>query len=209
MKLILTPLTEDNVNSGPLRAYLQAYCLRRTSTCLNLPTSVQEDVLLQFSREEQHLYASILDDTEREIDAAVSSTATIKRYNKLFTAIHKMRMLCNLGTTSLSRSNTESLTPQSSEIECTSCSAKDEVYLMVLSSCAFCPGCGRSLTASSPLPDPVNGGLANILGDTNRVLQGASQLLQTQQNPFLRSGYSTKLSAVTQIVSRSAPEDKQ
>ncbi|KIL93375.1 hypothetical protein FAVG1_03355 [Fusarium avenaceum] len=69
-------------------------------THLNLPQSSEETIFLSFSPEEAKLYKAILEQSRREIDKLVSSAANIGRYNILFTAILKMRMLCNRGTLS-------------------------------------------------------------------------------------------------------------
>jgi len=204
VKHILGPLSEDRPDfSTPLRAYLQAYCLRRTATCLKLPRSIRQDLVLQFSPEEKEVYSAVLDDTAQEIDAAVSSSATIKKYNKLFTAILRMRMLCNSGTFSPfqgSQPALSSLGPLSAEVECTSCSSNDEDYLMVLNSFSFCPGCGRSLNMSSPYSD---------IDDTSMVLDGATQALNVNLSQSLRNGHSTKLSAVVNNISQCDYQDKQ
>ncbi|CAJ0548932.1 Ff.00g025450.m01.CDS01 [Fusarium sp. VM40] len=146
---ILLPLSQGGPNyARPLRAYLGAYCLRRTETHLNLPQSSEETIFLSFSPEETKLYKAILEQSRREIDELVSSAANIRRYNILFTAILKMRMLCNRGTLSPA-GRTAYLLPQKPSIKCGRCSEICEDDELLLESLSFCPDCDRPLHMSS------------------------------------------------------------
>ncbi|KAF4980976.1 hypothetical protein FZEAL_3133 [Fusarium zealandicum] len=119
---ILAPLSQGGPDyAKPLRTYLRSYCLRRTAHYLNLPESSEEVIHLDLSPEEQGLYEGILTRSRREIDGIVSAVNNIKRYNVLFTAILKMRMLCNRGT--LPALGTSSyLSPQNQAAKCERCS---------------------------------------------------------------------------------------
>ncbi|OTB05739.1 hypothetical protein M426DRAFT_259935 [Hypoxylon sp. CI-4A] len=189
---ILGPLSGGGPNfAKPLRVYLEAYCLRRTEKYLKLPPSQDESVALHFSPEEDHIYRALLNKTRREIDALVSTGENIK-CNKLFTAMLRMRMLCNLGT-SFSESSYESLGQDQLKARCGRCS--DSVTL--LSNVLSCPECGRPLSPSSPLP-----GTIDIDTTANETVE-AIDLHPTAQN-----GFSTKLQAVVQNIKISGVEAK-
>ncbi|KAL2272438.1 hypothetical protein FJTKL_06561 [Diaporthe vaccinii] len=198
-KHVLRPLSEPTTNSKPLRAYMEAYCLRRSESCLSLPASREEVVPLYLSPPERQAYDGVLDDARRQIDDMVSSGKHAGvRCSKLFTALLRMRMMCNTGTyasiqgsqdmlTSLSPLKLESLLSQ-----CERCSAADGDTLMLLSTCEVCPDCMRPLRQRSP--SPISS-LASRLEDVAASAKGRE--------------CSTKLEAVVgMLVSRSNSRDK-
>ncbi|KAF5004201.1 hypothetical protein FDECE_9283 [Fusarium decemcellulare] len=147
---ILGPLSQGGPDyAKPLRAYLRAYCLRRTETHLELPESSEEVVLLNLSSEEHNLYEGILEQSRREIDVVVSTVNNMKKYSILFTAFLRMRMLCNLGTLP-SNQTSAYLCPQKDSARCERCSEISEDNAMLLESFSFCPDCSRPLQLSSP-----------------------------------------------------------
>ncbi|OTA54441.1 hypothetical protein K449DRAFT_454101, partial [Hypoxylon sp. EC38] len=211
-KNILGPLSQGGLNfARPLRAYLEAYCLRRSEKCLTLPPSRQEDVTLQLSTRERHLYDLLLDETRRQIDSLVSEKDTVK-CNKLFTAMMKMRMLCNSGTFSSAGLSVSSLGPQHREVGCERCSGMDEDSVMLMNGWLLCPDCGRPLCISSPLPGSVDGergGEGDSCGDSNTIMNQAARIISTHTDSSSPSEFSTKLSAVVQNVHHSGPEAKR
>ncbi|KAI0599782.1 SNF2 family N-terminal domain-containing protein [Biscogniauxia sp. FL1348] len=210
-KQILGPLSEGGPNfAKPLRTYLESYCLRRSEKCLTLPPSQQEDVPLKLSPEEQHLYNLVLYTTKQQIDSLVSKGDTIK-CKILFTAMLRMRMLCNVGTFPPAKANRSSLGQPDLEVGCERCLATDEDALMLLTGYSFCPDCGRKINLSSPLPNSVDSlkrDTNNCRKDTSPVLDEVAQVLEAQTNMFPKNYFSTKLSAVVQNVASSGSESK-
>lgn len=158
-KHVLRPLSEPTTNSKPLRAYMEAYCLRRSESCLSLPASREEVVPLYLSPSERQAYDGVLNDARRQIDDMVSSGKHAGvRCTKLFTALLRMRMMCNTGTYSLIQEpqnelkSQSLLKPQTLQSQCERCSAADGDTLMLLSTCEVCPDCMRPLHQRSPSP---------------------------------------------------------
>ncbi|KAH6873890.1 SNF2 family N-terminal domain-containing protein [Thelonectria olida] len=205
-KDILHPLSQGGPNfAKPLRAFLRAYCLRRTEQRLELPKSTQEIVTLQLTPEEQHMYDQVLDQMKGKIDDLVSQGKTIQRYNVLFTAILRMRVLCNIGTLKPSAaSSSDFLAQQQGSTWCERCSAGDGDTSMLLASFQFCPDCRRPLHLASPNPGLTPSPRPNELEmNVSRTLESTSELLSLTRLSPQPSGLSTKLSAVVQNVSSS------
>lgn len=165
-KHVLRPLSEPSTNSKPLRAYMEAYCLRRSESCLSLPASREEVVSLYLSPPEREAYDGVLDNARRQIDDMVSSGKHAGiRCSKLFTALLRMRMMCNTGTHAPIQEPQSMLTsqshlkPESLLSQCERCSAADGDTLMLLSTCEVCPDCMRPLhqRSPSPLSGPASG----------------------------------------------------
>ncbi|KAI5861653.1 SNF2 family N-terminal domain-containing protein [Durotheca rogersii] len=197
-KHILDPLSEGGPDfAKPLRAYLEAYCLRRSENCLALPASRQENVTLQLTSEEQHLYDRLLKDTREQIDSLVSNGSDTS--SQLFTAMLRMRMLCNLGTFSTVGARVDASGRQRVEIECERCSATQQGTLTLLDGYSFCPDCGRPLNRVSPLPDSANSWESGA--ESSR--DGADMMLDDPP-----AGFSTKLAAVVHNITHSEPGTK-
>ncbi|KAF3765676.1 hypothetical protein M406DRAFT_257710 [Cryphonectria parasitica EP155] len=208
-KHILAPLSQGGPDfAKPLRGYLEAYCLRRTEKRLNLPRSFERIVQLDISPEERSLYDDILTKLRREVDDLVSTGHELRRYNKLFTAILKLRMLCNLGTFSIDQRAASLPGQKEHDVSCERCSASDEDITLLLRSFSFCPDCGQPLdfsSSSGSYPSPSNSGM-----DSDK--QSTDMLRPHPANPKLRRDgsmtpsqqhFSTKLSAVVQNISES------
>ncbi|KAK2601324.1 hypothetical protein N8I77_010781 [Diaporthe amygdali] len=158
-KHVLRPLSESSTNSKPLREYMEAYCLRRSESCLSLPASREEVVPLYLSPPEREVYDGVLENARRQIDDMVSSSKHAGvRCSKLFTALLRMRMICNTGTYESTQDSRGILTsqsllkPNSLQSLCERCSATDGDTLMLLSTCEVCPDCMRPLHQRSPSP---------------------------------------------------------
>ncbi|KAM0562876.1 hypothetical protein ACHAPJ_001716 [Fusarium lateritium] len=196
---ILAPLSQGGPNyARPLRAYLQAYCLRRTESHLDLLKSSEEGICLALSTEERMLYQEILEQSRREIDEIVSGASSIKKYNILFTAILKMRILCNRGTLPASGPSTY-LSPQKSSAKCERCSEISEDSALLLESFSFCPDCDRPLHISSPYPESGLSPMPDYSMGCETISQEAPST-----NP-----HSTKLSAVVNQIYCYGTEAKQ
>ncbi|KAI0414745.1 SNF2 family N-terminal domain-containing protein [Xylaria grammica] len=210
-KHILGPLSEGGPNfAKPLQEYLEAYCLRRSEKCLTLPPSLCEHVTIELSSEERRLYDRILHNTRRQIDSIVSTRDT-RSSSKLFTAMLRMRMLCNLGTFSPAGASMTLLGQQSQEIGCQRCTTTDEDSLVLLDNYSSCPDCGRPLSQSSPLPDPLDSRESEADssgGDAGMTLHNVASILEAQMGPLPRSSFSTKLSTVVENVVRSGSGTK-
>ncbi|KAI0847485.1 SNF2 family N-terminal domain-containing protein, partial [Daldinia vernicosa] len=212
-RYILSPLYEGGADfAKPLRAYLEAYCLRRSEKCLNLPASSEVNVTLSLSPEEQWLYTSLLDETRRQIDSLVSKGVET-RSNKLFTAMLKLRMLCNSGTFYSARSDTSLLEPEQSypETECEHCQPSSEEARLVQDGCSVCSYCGKPLYRPSPSPTQDSGRISDAGNFSNGANTPTSEGIQTiieKRNPFLSVGHSTKLSAVVQKVTEGGMYNK-
>ncbi|GAW21806.1 hypothetical protein ANO14919_113310 [Xylariales sp. No.14919] len=210
-KHILGPLSEGGPNfAKPLQEYLEAYCLRRSEKCLTLPPPLHEHVTIELSPEERRLYDHILHNTRRQIDSIVSSRDA-RGSSKLFTAVLRMRMRCNLGTFSPAGASMILLGRQSPEIGCQRCTTADEDSLVLLDNYSSCPDCGRPLSQSSPFPDPLGsrgGEVDGGGGDADMTLHNVASVLEAQMNPLPRSSFSTKLATVVENVARSGPGAK-
>lgn len=173
---------------------MEAYCLRRSESCLSLPASREEVVPLYLSAPERQAYDGVLDNARRQIDDMVSSGKNAGvRCSKLFTALLRMRMICNTGTYASSQEAQDLsagqtfLNPESLQSQCERCSAADGDTLMLLSTCEVCPDCMRPLHQRSPSP------LSSLASRLDDVAVSAN-----------RRECSTKLEAVVDMLVRSS-----
>ncbi|GJC92624.1 DNA repair protein rad5 [Colletotrichum higginsianum] len=200
---VLDPLSHGgNDFAKPLRSWLRAVCIRRTEKLLQLPDCREEVVTVFLSETERQLYVQVLHRTKRDIDDIVSKGKSIKKYNVLFTAILKMRMLCNTGTF-LRPSASEGFLAgtHKKETGCERCTAtKDEDSALLLMSSQFCPDCDRALGVSSPMSDFMSG----QSGNSPHV--GLSPAPEDRLT--LTSGHSEKLTAVIQKIVMSDSDSK-
>lgn len=201
------------MDSKPLRAYMETYCLRRSENCLSLPTSNERPILLRLSPAEQTIYDRVMDDTRQQIDDIVSTGAT-GRCTKLFTALLRMRMICNLGTFPLTRAADFSTTfshlglSSSLKHDCERCSTMDEDTLMLLSTCEVCPDCKRPLHQRSPSPLPrATFGPKNSESEDAGAMFGV--LADTFEGSTQQEGFSTKLAAVVQNVANTSNSENK
>ncbi|KAF3808323.1 DNA repair protein RAD5B [Colletotrichum gloeosporioides] len=194
-KGVLDPLSQGGKDSSkPLRSWLRAICIRRTEQFLELPDSTQETIQVTMSQEEKQLYDQILRQSKREIDDVVSKGKSIKKYNILFTAILRMRMLCNSGTFP-KRANSQKLlgSDEARETGCEQCAAfNDEDAALLLTTFQFCPHCGRSLQIGSP------GSHLGSNRGSNSPLPGYSPAPSEMLS--FSTGHSSKLAAVIERI---------
>ncbi|KAK7414839.1 hypothetical protein QQX98_006354, partial [Neonectria punicea] len=80
----------------------------------------------------QILYESILEKTRGDMDDLISKGSNIRKYNVLFTAILRMRMLCNRGSLPTPTTGSSYLAPKGPTSECERCSALSEDDLILL-----------------------------------------------------------------------------
>ncbi|KAI1477417.1 SNF2 family N-terminal domain-containing protein [Daldinia eschscholtzii] len=205
-KHILSPLSEGGVDfAKPLRAYLEAYCLRRSKKCLNLPTSSEINIELHLSAEERHYYDSVLGETRRQIDSLVSKGIETKS-SKLFTAMLKLRILCNLGTLRSTGDNSPSELEQAyAETGCECCKSSGEEARLLLESGSACLYCGKPSYRSCSSPMPSSGQRSDCVDTPCRE---ASQALVEQRDLFPLVGHSTKLLRVVRNVAEGGMGNK-
>ncbi len=112
-------------------------------------------ITLQFSMEEQDLYMRMLSGTKQEIHSLVRTGNTINRYNLLFTAILRMRMVCNLGTYSPAETVAGSLGKGGLALGCDCCTEADESATPTPESPLFAWIARRRFNGLAPLGIPV------------------------------------------------------
>ncbi|OTB16744.1 hypothetical protein K445DRAFT_317035 [Daldinia sp. EC12] len=211
-KHILSPLSGGGVDfAKPLRAYLEAYCLRRSKKCLNLPNSSEINITLDLSPEERHCYDSLLNDTRRRIDSLVSKGIETNS-NKLFTAMLKLRIICNLGTFgSTSDTSPPELERPYAETGCEYCESSSDGARLLLDGCPACSYCGKPLyrLSSSPMSSSEQRNEAgNVSDGTNTPYREVDLAPVEQENVFPLRGYSTKLLAVVRNVAEGGVGNK-
>lgn len=208
---VLTPLSVGAPDATKaLRAYLQAFCLRRSRRCLSLPPSRTELVELFLSQTETADYQDILHRARWKMDAMISRRNATK-YNVLFTAILKLRRFCVLGHSSL-----EEKLARASEAEesgCDFCMATDEDTRLLLSNYAVCPHCSRYLQISSPLLEYGEPGSSRATSQSPAShLERDQNSHQTQMDdwdPPSNPEIPTKISAVLRKIAQDTPGTKQ
>ncbi|KAK3363960.1 SNF2 family N-terminal domain-containing protein [Lasiosphaeria hispida] len=205
---ILQPLGED-IAYGALRlqALLRSICIRRTERVLNLPETRYEQLSLTLGPQERALYDDIIRQCARDMDTRISSATTIGKYSILFTAITKLRRVCNHGA-ALVKPSGPAMSDLDTDKACDYCCGSDSDKAQLLSAADICPQCGKSLISETPRPgesDPTaTVALLSMAAD--------SQLATKEPVPDLRTHGllqpSTKLSAVIENLGRVEPGSK-
>lgn len=150
MRYILDPLSKDTPNrTFSLQALLHTICLRRTEKLLDLPTPHFEKIVVRMCTEETSLYSEIVKKCARDVDEVVSTKKKkIKKYNVLFTAMMRLRRLCNHGTFPVcvpASTSSPSTSKIDAELECDLCQGNDEDKIELVGMEEFCIQCGKSL----------------------------------------------------------------
>ncbi|RYP45905.1 hypothetical protein DL768_007809 [Monosporascus sp. mg162] len=168
---------------------MRSVCLRRGDSYLKLDAPQYEEVTVELQTDERKLYNDVLQRRLRDIDNAVSTGASIKKYSILFTAILKLRRLCNHGTFfPLAQTSGLALGPlDPEEANCGLCSGDDQDKIGLLDNFDFCTECGRSLV------EPLQGPKKRSGRGTYKkaALQAAADY-----PPDLQYGRSTKLALI-------------
>ncbi|RYP59359.1 hypothetical protein DL769_008578 [Monosporascus sp. CRB-8-3] len=189
-KYIVKPLGEDKHDrAANLRALMRSVCLRRGDSYLKLDAPQYKEVTVELQPDERKLYNDVLQRCLRDIDNAISTDASIKKYSILFTAILKLRRLCNHGTFFLlvqtSSLALEPLGPE--EADCDLCSGDDQDQIGLLNNFDFCTECGRSLVEPPQGPKKRSG---------RGTYNSASLQVVADYPPDLQYGRSTKLALI-------------
>ncbi|KAF5566178.1 hypothetical protein FNAPI_1295 [Fusarium napiforme] len=172
---IVKPFREDQPN-GPdesrnLKIMLKLCCLRRTQAKLDLPPSTIQKVDVTPTEAEKSIFTSILDQCKEDFDKMAGKEGNSKKSNILFSAIVKLRRVCNHGAIPMSASGSKhtnqlavpkskrkvSRSP-SAEPACEFCDEKTG-NVDLLGGLDSCPICGRLQSeindeASSLAPSP-------------------------------------------------------
>lgn len=150
---ILEPLARDpQTGASNLRELLRTICLRRDERLLKLPEPSFEQVDVTLQKGERILYNRIMAQCAREIDDAVSSQVKIKKYSILFTAMTKLRRLCNNGALPTLSTTNATAEGDLGSGGCEFCSGTDEDRLELVIQDDICSQCGRQLLSRGDLP---------------------------------------------------------
>ncbi|KAH6848230.1 SNF2 family N-terminal domain-containing protein [Chaetomium sp. MPI-CAGE-AT-0009] len=143
---ILEPLAKGpQTGASNLRELLRTICLRRDERLLKLPEPSFEQVDVTLQERERMLYNRIMVQCAREIDDSVSAQVKIKKYSVLFTAMTKLRRLCNNGTLPTLPTTNATLEGDLASEGCEFCSGTDEDRLELVMQDEICSTCGRQL----------------------------------------------------------------
>ncbi|KAF4443715.1 hypothetical protein FACUT_1140 [Fusarium acutatum] len=158
-----------------LRIMLKVCCLRRTQAKLNLPASTIQRVDVTPTENEKSMFTSILDQCKEDFDKMAGKEGNFKKSNILFSAIMKLRRVCNHGTIAISacglkranqlavpKAKRKASRMPSAEPACEFCDERTG-NIDLLGGLDSCPICGRlesemndeaSPLAPSPRPTP-------------------------------------------------------
>ncbi|EXM19799.1 hypothetical protein FOTG_12242 [Fusarium oxysporum f. sp. vasinfectum 25433] len=176
---IVKPFRQDPPNgsneSRNLKIMLRVCCLRRTQAKLDLPTSTIQKVDVTPTETEKSMFTSILDQCKEDFDKMAGKEESAKKSNILFSAIMKLRRVCNHGAIPISacssKRTNQLIVPKtkgkasrspSAEPVCEFCDERTG-NADLLGGLDSCPMCGRlqfemndeaSSLAPSPSPTP-------------------------------------------------------
>ncbi|KAH7472911.1 hypothetical protein FOMA001_g12729 [Fusarium oxysporum f. sp. matthiolae] len=176
---IVKPFREDSPNgndeSRNLKIMLKFCCLRRTQAKLDLPASTIERIDVTPTETEKSMFTRILDQCREDFDEMAGKEGSSKKSNILFSAIMKLRRVCNHGAIPISACNSKRtnqlIVPKtkgkasrspSAEPVCEFCDERTG-NADLLGGLDSCPMCGRlqfemndeaSSLAPSPSPTP-------------------------------------------------------
>jgi SWI/SNF-related matrix-associated actin-dependent regulator of chromatin subfamily A3 len=202
--------------SRNLKIMLKVCCLRRTQAKLDLPASTVRRVDVMPTETEKSMFASILDQCKEDFDKMAGKEGNSKKSNILFSAIMKLRRVCNHGAFPISGSGSRrtnhlavpkprvktSRSP-SAEPTCEFCDERSGNVDLV-GGLDSCPICGRlqfevndETSSLAPSPSPTPSTMMDI--DT---LEPPTRVLPEQDNSNLYK-QSSKMSAVVNKIKTS------
>ncbi|KAJ4267107.1 hypothetical protein NW762_003205 [Fusarium torreyae] len=142
--------------SRNLRAMLKTCCLRRTQTKLNLPSVTTQRVTVTPTEAEKASFTHILEQCREDFDRIAGKDMGSKKPNVLFSAIMKLRRVCNHGIIPIDVTNpkrsSQLAVPKtrkngsrslSTEPGCDFCGGKNDDDDVLLENLDSCPLCGR------------------------------------------------------------------
>ncbi|RBA19767.1 hypothetical protein FPRO05_09067 [Fusarium proliferatum] len=158
-----------------LKIMLKVCCLRRTQAKLDLPPSSIQRVDVTPTETEKSMFTSILDQCKEDFDKMAGKEGKSKKSNVLFSAIMKLRRVCNHGAIPISacgskrtnqlavpKAKRKASRSPSAEPACEFCDERTG-NIDLISGLDSCPICGRlesemndeaSSLAPSPRPTP-------------------------------------------------------
>ncbi|KAF5252269.1 hypothetical protein FANTH_2825 [Fusarium anthophilum] len=154
-----------------LKIMLRFCCLRRTQAKLDLPASTIQRVNVTPTETEKSMFTSVLDQCKEDFDKMAGKEGNSKKSNILFSAIMKLRRVCNHGATPISacsskgknqlavpKTKREASRSPSAEPACEFCDERTGT-IDLLGGLDSCPICGRLESemndeASSLAPSP-------------------------------------------------------
>ncbi|KLU90623.1 hypothetical protein MAPG_10475 [Magnaporthiopsis poae ATCC 64411] len=204
---ILRPLGEGSKDRcHNLRALLAAICLRRGSGCLDLPNEVKELVDVDQSPEEDAERIRAVAECRRKMEdtmgLAGGRSEAPKKYNIMFAAMMRLRLLCNNGTfrraATADDAGDQPRTEDPDSGLCEQCADSE----MAQSAEEFCPQCGKQTKQQASSKTPT------------RMLQShpglVTQSPAAASSPTVRDWYgrSSKLEKLVEKIQGYQPEDK-
>jgi len=238
-KEIIFPLMKgSDLGVQKLRQFLDSICLRRTQQLLNLPETVFDTRLLDFSAKEEQYYSSTRDRLIKMIKANGLQSNSRKGYIGVFQLQLQLRRLCNHGTFQSQTSGSDNFDPEQAyahmkekkETKCESC----DIYITGIhgieeSSSGSFTACGhllcvKCLHRAKQQLKKIDGKEScfecsvchtTIFGDYvvfNENLAKTSKSLAKRPSPwqyFDKNGHSTKASAVIADIESQDADDKR
>ncbi|KAI8663644.1 hypothetical protein NCS57_00965900 [Fusarium keratoplasticum] len=210
-----------------LRILLKTCCLRRTQTLLDLPSVTTREVLVKPTVAEKARFAQILEQCRAEFDLMASQDTCRKTPNVLFSAVVKLRQVCNHGITQMNEASTRGMDrltvtrmpkknsrSPSADPTCDFCCAQDEEDDILLGALDCCPLCGRvqperNDTSSPSIPSLRQPSPFASGGVSPNQMNSASSALGIPSHLPLDSelaGQSSKLAAVVDNIKSSSLE---
>jgi len=205
---ILKPLGGDGKDRcRNLRALLAAICLRRGSSCLDLPNEVEELVDVEQRQEEDTERILAIAECRRKMEDIMGlgggRSEAPKKYNVMFAAMMRLRLLCNNGTfrraATADNAGDQPRTEDPDNGLCEQCADSE----MAQSAEEFCPQCGKQTKqqASSRTPTRVAQSPCNFV--TQRPAAASSPAVTDW------SGRTSKLEKLVEKIQGYQPEDKR
>ena len=192
---ILEPLSKEDPNrTYRLQALLRTICLRRSETLLNLPQPQSREITVTLTQGERELYNDILKKCAREIDQVVSSQVKLKKYSVLFTAIMKLRMVCNHGTVPVNDQLLASGTVPEADQDCDMCGGTNEDNLGLVNPGDICSQCGKTFSRT---PQQLTSPTFQLNGGESETLPFQfSSPHQPEPSPIPQNAVSSKVQAL-------------
>ncbi|KAJ3455734.1 hypothetical protein MRS44_017216 [Fusarium solani] len=229
---IIKPLRQDpefeSNTARNLRILLKASCLRRTQTLLNLPSVTTREVLVTPTAEEKARFGEILEQCRKEFDRMAGQETSRKKPNALFSAVMKLRRVCNHGAALIEDANPGRLDrlavpakrkrgsqSPSADTMCDFCSVQNEQDGPLLGALDCCPLCGRvqpercdESSAGTPFSQPSSP-FRSAASSPNRMDTGGFASDMPRHSPFSSElvEQSSKLSAVVDNIKASCLEE--
>lgn len=150
-----------------LRTLVQASCLRRTQTLLDLPDVTTMEVLVTPTAEEKARFTKILEQCHAQVDLMAGKDSCQKKPNVLFLTLLRIQQACNHGIAQINESNPKHVdrldlprTPRNrsrspaADPTCDFCNVENEEDGILLGDLDCCPLCNRVLLEGNETSSP-------------------------------------------------------